>query len=191
MQETNLGSVFLVSTIDVFEKHKQWADQAIEQLSEEQLRRPLDEQCNSVAVIMKHISGNLLSRWTEFLTTDGEKPSRDRDQEFVDSFPSRDEILEYWNRGWNCLFETLKSLTPDDLHQTITIRGEAHSVPLAVQRSMAHCAYHVGQILMLAHHWCGDNWQTITIPRGKSSSYNKAVWGTSNYKNTDPATEET
>lgn len=183
MPDSPLGALFLESAIAVFEKHKFWADRAIEQLSDEKLKRPLDDQSNSVAVIMKHIAGNLLSRWMYFLTTDGEKPWRNRDQEFVDTFQSRDEILEYWERGWLCLFETLQSLSPDDLRKTITIRGEPHSVPLALQRSMAHCAYHVGQILMLARHWSGENWQTITIPRGESSSYNETVWGKGHYKN--------
>ncbi|MCA9067296.1 MAG: DUF1572 family protein [Planctomycetaceae bacterium] len=192
MQDSVLAQVFLESTLTVFEKHKQWADQAIKQLTDEQLRQPLDDQSNSVAVIMKHVAGNLLSRWTEFLTTDGEKPWRDRDQEFVDNFPSREEILAYWNEGWNCLFDSLKSLAPPDFQKTITIRGEPHSVPLALQRSLAHCAYHIGQILMLSRHWSGEKWKTITIPRGQSSKFNNTVWGSSNYgsKETPPGTPQ-
>ncbi len=181
MSDAELGKVLLESTISVFENHKRWADKAILQLSEEPLRRPLDENTNSVAVIMKHIAGNLLSRWTDFLTTDGEKPWRNRDREFVDDFQSREEILAYWEQGWECLFHSLKSLSPEDLLKTVTIRGEPHSVPLAMQRSLAHSSYHVGQILMLARHWAGENWETITIPRGRSADFNQRVWGEDNY----------
>jgi hypothetical protein len=186
MMESTLGAMFLESAIAVFQKHKHWADQAIGQLSDENLRRPLDEHSNSVAVIMKHVAGNLLSRWTDCLTTDGEKPWRNRDQEFVDDLANRQEVLDCWERGWRCLFESLGSLVPEDLLKTITVRGEPHSVLLAIERSLAHCSYHVGQILMVARHWSGENWQTITIPRGQSASYNQTVWGTDNYRNTQP-----
>jgi hypothetical protein len=131
---------------------------------------------------MKHVSGNLLSRFTDFLTSDGEKPWRDRDDEFVDTFASRQEMLDFWERGWSCLFATLESLQPADLHQHVNIRGEAHSVPLAIQRSLAHCGYHVGQIMLIARILAGDNWQTITIPRGASASYNQKVWGRGHYQ---------
>jgi hypothetical protein len=182
MMENDLGRMYLENTITVFEKHKAWADQAMGQLSDAKLRDPLDEKSNSVAVIAKHVAGNLLSRWTDVLTTDGEKPWRNRDNEFVDDFPSRPEMMDYWEKGWECLFKALKSLTPEDLMKTIAIRGESHSVMLAIQRSLAHCSYHVGQILMLARHKAGDNWQTITIPRGQSADYNQQVWGTGGYQ---------
>jgi hypothetical protein len=123
-----------------------------------------------------------LSRWTDVLTSDGEKSWRNRDNEFVDDFQSRQEVIDYWEQGWACLFSSLKTLTPDDLTKTITIRGEPHSVLLAIQRSLAHCSYHVGQILMLARHKAGDDWRTITIPRGQSGSYNQKVWGTESYR---------
>src|SRR5206468_2077898 len=115
------------------------------QLSDEQLRRPLDENTNSVAVIMKHVGGNLRSRFTDFLASDGEKPDRDRDGEFVDDFASRDAILQHWECGWQVLFDALASLTPQDLTKTVTIRGEAHSVIDALHRALAHGGYHVGQ----------------------------------------------
>ena len=126
---------------------------------------------------MKHVAGNLLSRWTDFLTSDCEKPWRNRDDEFVDTFKSRDEVLSYWEKGWNCLFNTLENLTPDDLSKSVPIRGELHSVPLAIHRSLAHCGYHVGQIIMIAKIQAGDEWETISIPPGKSAEFNKQVWG--------------
>ncbi len=183
MSDSELGTMFLESAVSVFENHKCWADKAIAQISEEQLRRPLDLHTNSVAVVMKHVAGNLLSRWTDFLTSDGEKPWRDRDQEFVDTFQNREEILAYWEQGWACLYATLQALSPEDLLKTVTIRGESHSVPLAIQRSLAHCSYHVGQIMFLARHWAGENWETITIPRGQSSNYNQTMWSRDNYQN--------
>lgn len=182
MTANDLGRMFLENTITVFEKHKEWADQAMRQLSERQLREPLDDNSNSVAVIAKHVAGNLLSRWTDVLTSDGEKPWRNRDNEFVDDFQSRQEVMDYWEKGWRCLFESLRSLSPDDLMKTITIRGEPHSVMLAIQRSLAHCSYHVGQILMLARHKSGEDWKTITIPRGQSANYNRQVWGIGHYQ---------
>jgi hypothetical protein len=187
MTDASLGTIFLESAIAVFEKHKHWADQAIEQLSDENLHRPLDENSNSVAVIMKHVAGNLMSRWTDCLTTDGEKPWRNRDQEFLDDFTNRQEVLAFWEQGWRCLFASLGSLSPEDLLKTITVRGEPHSVLLAIERSLAHCSYHVGQILMLARHWSGDEWRTITIPRGQSADFNQKVWGSENYRNTKPS----
>ena len=118
-----------------------------------------------------------MSRWTNFLTTDGEKPWRNRDDEFVDTFRSREEILEYWERGWACLLKTLKSLKMDDLDRTVMIRGEPHSVPLALERSLGHACYHIGQIVQVARIQAGEKWTTLTIPRGGSDQFNKAHWG--------------
>jgi hypothetical protein len=169
-----------------FRQNKVWADKAIGQLTDEKLHAALDPNTNCIAVIMKHIAGNLLSRWTDFLTTDGEKPTRNRDDEFVDSFTNRDELLAFWNSGWQRLFDTLAELTPDDLTKTVMVRGEPHSVPLAVQRSLAHCGYHVGQILLIARLLAGDEWTTITIPRGGSASFNQRVWGAGHYQSPPP-----
>jgi hypothetical protein len=177
-----LGKSVLDGALSCFRANKGWADKAIVQLPDDKLHIPLDPNTNSIAVIMKHIAGNLLSRWTDFLTTDGEKPWRNRDDEFVDTFHSRSELLEYWNSGWQRLFETLDSLTPADLGKTVVIRGEPHSVPLAIQRSLAHCGYHVGQIILIARILAGDNWTTITIPRGASATYNQNAWGTGIYQ---------
>lgn len=179
---TESDQTVIHSAITSFRANKNWADKAVAQLPDEKLHIPLDDNTNCIAVIMKHVAGNLLSRWTDFLTTDGEKPWRNRDDEFVDTFANRAEILAYWEQGWDCLLSTLQSLTAGDLARTISIRGESHSVPLAIHRSLAHCAYHVGQIVLIARILAGDNWETITIPRGQSADYNRKVWGTGNYR---------
>ena len=165
---------FLPAAIATFRKQKQMAEPAIAQLSDEQLRMALDANTNSIAVIMKHLGGNLRSRWTEFLTTDGEKPWRNRDDEFVDTFKSRDEITQAWEAGWAVLFATLESLTEADVAREVTIRGEVHSVPLAILRALDHCGYHVGQIVLTARLLVGDKpWQSLTIPRGASQQFNE------------------
>lgn len=178
---TSVATEVITSAITSFQANKGWADKAIAQLPDDKLHVPLDANTNGVAVIMKHVAGNLRSRWTDFLTTDGEKPWRNRDDEFVDSFANRQELLNYWEEGWACLFNTLESLQPEDLSKTVTIRGEPHSVPLAIDRSLSHCGYHVGQIIMVARILAGNDWETITIPRGGSATYNESVWGKGHY----------
>ena len=173
----DLAAEILSAAINAFEANKRLADRAIEQVSDEKLCIALDKNTNSIAVIMKHVAGNLLSRWTDFLTTDGEKPWRNRDNEFVDSFGSRAELLEYWEHGWTRLLTTLRSLKPDDLGKTVTIRGEPHSVPLALERSLGHTCYHIGQIVQVARIHAGEKWNTLTIPRGGSEQFNKTHWG--------------
>jgi hypothetical protein len=169
------------SAVAAFQSNKVWADKAIAQLADEQLHLALDPNTNCIAVIMKHVAGNLLSRFTDFLTTDGEKPWRNRDDEFVDTLTDRRELLDYWNQGWNRLFDTLAALAPSDLAKSVMIRGEPHTVPLAIHRSLAHCGYHVGQIIMIARILAGDRWETITIPRGGTTAFNKMVWGKGHY----------
>ena len=173
----DIAAEFLSAAINAFEANKRLADRAVEQVPDDKLHVALDENTNSIAVIMKHVAGNLRSRWTDFLTTDGEKPWRNRDDEFVDSFTTRAEILEFWERGWACLLETLKGLAPEDLGKTVAIRGEPHSVPLALERSLGHTCYHIGQIVQLARIHAGSNWKTLTIPRGGSEQFNKRHWG--------------
>jgi hypothetical protein len=173
-----IGSDFLAAILNAFEANKRLAERAAWQVPDAKLHVALDENTNSIAVIMKHVAGNLRSRWTDFLTTDGEKPGRNRDDEFVDTLGSREQMLADWNDGWNCLLETLRSLCDDDLGRTVTIRGEAHTVPLAMARSLGHTCYHVGQIVQVARVHAGDNWQTLTIPRGQSQQFNQAHWGT-------------
>lgn len=169
-------AIFLESAMATFRSQKKLAERAIEQLNDDQLRRPLDANTNSVAVIMKHMAGNMLSRWTDFLTTDGEKTWRKRDGEFVDDFGSRDEIMAVWERGWDCVFGALSALTPEDLTRTVRIRGKPHTVFLAIHRHLDHYGYHVGQIVLVARVLAGDKWTTLSIPRGQSEEYNRRVW---------------
>ena len=174
-------------SVSAFRSNKGWADKAIAQLSDDKLHVALDANTNSIAVIMKHVAGNLLSRWTDFLTTDGEKSWRNRDDEFVDTFENRDKLISYWESGWQTLFDSLSVLSGEDLGKNVTIRGELHSVPLAMQRSLAHTTYHIGQIILISRILAGDNWTTITIPRGGSSNFNQRVWGAGHYQTPPPA----
>jgi Protein of unknown function (DUF1572) len=176
-RRVDIAAEFLSAVINAFEANKRLADRAVEQVPNEKLHAALDANTNSIAVIMKHVAGNLTSRWTDFLTSDGEKSWRNRDDEFVDNFGSRAELLEAWERGWSCLLTTLKSLKPADLGNTVLIRGEPHSVPLALERSLGHTCYHIGQIVQVARIHAGDKWNTLTIPRGGSDQFNKAHWG--------------
>ncbi|MCX7422680.1 MAG: DUF1572 family protein [Planctomycetia bacterium] len=173
----DIANEFVSATINAFEANKRLADRAVEQVPDDKLHVALDDNTNSIAVIVKHIAGNLISRWTDFLTTDGEKRLRNRDDEFVDSLGNRGEILQLWETGWACLLSTLKSLKSEDFGKTVLIRGEPHSVPLAMERSMGHTCYHIGQIVQVARIHAGENWKTLTIPRGGSEQFNKANWG--------------
>jgi hypothetical protein len=149
-----------------FRTYKNLAERAILQVDDLGLVHALDEETNSIAVIMRHVGGNLRSRWTDFLTTDGEKPDRNRGAEFsVPLKTPRSTILEWWERGWQCLFGALDSLTPEDLGRTVTIRGEPLSVIDAIVRSLAHTAYHVGQIVLLAKHLRSREWESLSLPR--------------------------
>jgi hypothetical protein len=173
---------YLEETEAIFRKYKRDAEAAMEQVMDADFARPLDPESNSIAIIAKHISGNLRSRWTDFLASDGEKPDRHRDSEFESDSASRAEIMALWESGWQALFSALASLSANDLSRTVYIRGEAHSVLKAIQRSLAHTVSHVGQILFLAKHFSGSNWKTLSIPRGKSEEFNRkpAAGGSSN-----------
>ena len=166
---------YLEESLAVFRMYKKMAEGAFAQLTEEQLFVALDPETNSIAVIVKHLAGNMRSRWTDFLTTDGEKPDRNRDSEFVDPPATREVLMESWESGWKMLFAALEALTDADLPRTVTIRGEAHSVMQAINRSIAHTALHVGQIVFLAKHLAGQNWKSLTVPRGKSEEFNRRV----------------
>jgi hypothetical protein len=181
-ESNNVAKALIDGAMAALRSNKGWADKAVAQLPDDKLHIALDPHTNCIAVIMKHVAGNLLSRWTDFLATDGEKPWRNRDDEFVDTFAARDELIAYWDSGWQRLFDSLASLKSDDVGKTVTIRGEPHSVPLAIQRSLAHCGYHVGQIILIARILADDNWSTITIPRGASAGFNQRVWGKSHYQ---------
>ena len=163
----------LSETIDSFRSYKALAEKAMAQVSDEEYFRAIDAEANSIAVIVKHLGGNLRSRWTQFLTTDGEKPDRNRDSEFVNfETDTRESLNEFWENGWKVLFETLESLTVDDLGKTVVIRGEDFTVVKAINRSLAHAAYHIGQITLLAKHFRSSDWQTLSIPKNKSAEFN-------------------
>lgn len=147
----------------------------MEQISDEQLLATLDPESNSIAMIVKHLSGNMRSRWTDFLTTDGEKPSRDRDREFVDPPATRKAIMDVWGEGWTRLFDALEALSEADLVRTVMIRGEAHSVMQAINRQVAHYSLHVGQIVMLAKHYAQDRWESLSVAKNQSAVFNRQV----------------
>ncbi|HEV2279852.1 MAG TPA: DUF1572 domain-containing protein [Acidobacteriaceae bacterium] len=154
---------------------KKTAERAMAQVADEHLFASLDPESNSIAIIVKHMTGNMRSRWTDFLTSDGEKPDRDRDSEFEEPPATREAVLAAWEAGWSCLFSALQALTDDDLSRTVTIRGEPHSVLQAINRQVAHYSLHIGQIILLAKHFAGDRWQSLTIPRRASADYNRRV----------------
>lgn len=158
-----------------FRENKQMAEKAVAQISDDQLHIPLDENTNSVTVIMKHVSGNLRSRFTDFLTSDGEKNNRDRDSEFIDDIPDRAALMAMWETGWNCLFDSLGPLTDADLPRTITIRSQPHTIVDALLRALAHAGYHTGQIVQLSRYLAKDRWQTLTVPRGGSKQFNQEM----------------
>jgi hypothetical protein len=160
-------------SIGVFQYYKKLAERAIAQCPDEGLFTTLDAESNSIAIIVKHMAGNMRSRWTDFLTSDGEKPDRNRDTEFEAPPTTRAELLEMWERGWKLLFGALEPLSDAELTRTITIRTEPHSVLQAINRQVAHYSYHVGQIVYLARYFTGDKWQTLTIPKKKSSEFNR------------------
>lgn len=166
---------YLDDSLELFRYYKKLAERAMEQVTDEQLFAALDGESNSIAIIVKHMAGNMRSRWTDFLTTDGEKPDRNRDSEFVDPPSDRESLLQVWEEGWRHVFRALEPLSDADLGRTVIIRGEAHSVMQAVNRQIAHYANHVGQIVMLAKHFAGDRWQSLSIPRNRSSDFNQTV----------------
>ena len=170
-----VGKAVIESAIVAFRSNKGWADKAVAQLPDEKLHVALDPNTNCIAVIMKHVAGNLLSRWTDFLTTDGEKPWRNRDSEFETLDNSRKDLEEMWAIGWGVLEDQLARLTDNDLPREVFIRGEVWSVHGALSRSLAHVSYHVGQMVTLARLLCSSEWQWVTIPKGKSQEFNQKV----------------
>jgi hypothetical protein len=163
---------------DLFRYYKKLAERAIEQCPDEALFSALDAESNSIAIIVKHMAGNARSRWTDFLTTDGEKPDRNRDSEFEDPPKNRTELMAMWEQGWKMFFDALEPLGEADMARTITIRTEPHSVMQAINRQIAHYSYHIGQIVFLAKHFTTElngNWNAVTVPRNKSKQYNSDV----------------
>lgn len=169
-----LAEEYLADAIASFRSYKKLADKAIAQVTDEELFVTLDEESNSVAVVMKHLAGNMFSRWTDFLTSDGEKPDRNRDLEFViESNTARDDVISYWERGWKCLFDAIEPLTPADFTRRVTIRGQEHTIVQAINRQLSHYSYHIGQIVFLAKHFRSSEWQTLSIPKNRSAAFNK------------------
>ncbi|WP_027380018.1 DUF1572 domain-containing protein [Chryseobacterium daeguense] len=168
-----------------FEYYKMLGDKSFEQLTDEQLFWQFNEESNSIAVIVKHIAGNMLSRWTNFLTEDGEKPWRNRDEEFVNTFKTKQEVLDYWEEGWKCFLNALDQINDENLYSTIYIRNEAHTVIDAVLRQLAHYPYHIGQIVYIAKMMKNDNWKTLSIARNKSDEFNSEM--KSKFSESDPA----
>jgi hypothetical protein len=166
---------YIEDALAVFHYYKRLAERAMEQVSDEQLFTAIDREANSIAVIVKHMTGNMRSRWTDFLTTDGEKPDRGRDSEFVAPPATRESLIAMWEDGWKCLFTAVEPLTDADLGRIVTIRGEAHSVMQAINRQLAHYPHHVGQIVFLAKHFACDHWQSLSVPRNKSAEFNRKV----------------
>ncbi|HTH03811.1 MAG TPA: DUF1572 family protein [Vicinamibacterales bacterium] len=169
---------YLDDSLQQLRKLKAQAEQAIAQTSDEHFFATLDPEANSIALIMKHMAGNMRSRWTDFLTTDGEKPDRERDREFeTGAGDTRASIAAQWQEGWARVLNTIALLAPDDLSKTVYVRGEAHSVLEAINRQTSHYAAHVGQIVLLAKHYAGAKWKTLSIPRGKSKEFDVSKSG--------------
>jgi len=166
---------YIDDSLELLRYYKKLAERAMEQVTDDQLYATLDEEMNSIGIVVKHMAGNMRSRWTDFLTTDGEKPDRARDTEFVNPPATREALLQVWEDGWKRVFQALEPLSDSDLGRTVTIRGEAHSVMQAINRQMAHYAYHVGQIVMLAKHFARDGWQSLTVPRNRSAEFNQKI----------------
>ena len=172
----------LTNIIKQFKYYKSLAEKTFEQIPEDKLFWQVNQESNSIATIVKHLQGNMLSRWTDFLTTDGEKEWRKRDCEFENNIQSKEEMLRIWNEGWDCLFNALNPLTDQDLNREIFIRNMGHTVLEAIQRQLAHYPYHIGQIVFIGKLITNENWKSLSIPRGESKSYNQEKFSKSKRK---------
>lgn len=173
---------YLESAIKQFEYYKMLGERTFAQLPDENLFWQYNEESNSIAMIVKHLWGNMLSRWTEFLTTDGEKEWRNRDEEFENDITTRQELLDRWNTGWTCLLDALRSLTPEDLTKEIYIRNQGHSVTEAINRQLAHYPYHIGQIVFIGKMACNDQWSSLSVAKGASKEYNAGKFSKPKHK---------
>ena len=171
----NFTTSYIEDSLAIFRQYKQLGEKAMAQVDDEQLFESLDQEANSIAIIVKHMAGNMRSRWTEFLTSDGEKATRNRDGEFVDPPKTREALLVEWEHGWASVFSAIEPLTDADLGRKVTIRGEAHSVMQAINRQVAHYSMHVGQIILLAKHYAGARWQTLSVAGNRSAEFNRKV----------------
>ena len=173
MSDQSIGQHYLADALHTFRDYKKIAERAFAQTSDEDFFRQIDPESNSIAVIVKHMAGNMLSRWTDFLTTDGEKPNRDRDMEF-EMLPdtTKADMLAFWEKGWAAVFAAIEPLSADDLMRVVKIRGQDHTVVQAINRQISHYANHVGQIVYLGKHFKGGEWQTLSVPRNRSAEFN-------------------
>src|SRR5215470_9392725 len=172
--KTDLATHYLEEAIRQMKGHKRLGEGALAQLSDEEFFVTLDPESNSIAILLKHMAGNMRSRFTDFLTSDGEKPDRRRDQEFeIGPNTTRAEVMRWWEEGWSRVFAAFDSLKPEDVMRTVTIRGEPHTVLQAINRQIAHYAHHIGQVLFLAKHFRSAEWKSLSIPRGQSEEYNR------------------
>ncbi|HEY7111517.1 MAG TPA: DUF1572 family protein [Thermoanaerobaculia bacterium] len=174
----SVADEFRAEAVREFHSIRRLAEKALAQVSDEDFFATLGPESNSIAVIVKHIAGNLRSRWTDFLASDGEKPDRRRDNEFeLDASDSREGLMAKWEEGWRILFANVEPLTNDDLLREVPIRALPHTVVRAINRQLTHYAGHVSQIVLLAKHWTGEKWQTLSIPRGQSEAVNRKMTG--------------
>lgn len=164
---------YLPTTRQQFKQYKVMGDKTFEQLEDSDLFWQYNDDSNSIAIIANHLSGNMISRWTDFLTTDGEKEWRKRDQEFEPVIKSREEMMDIWEKGWSCLFDGFDTIDESNFDTTIYIRNEEHSIIKALNRQLAHCAYHVGQIVYIGKMITSDDWKSLTIPKGKTAEFNE------------------
>jgi hypothetical protein len=170
-----IAKEYLTESLKSYHGLKSNAEKALVQLADSELHFKPNEESNSIVIIMKHLAGNMLSRFTDFLTSDGEKPDRNRDGEFVDDFTSREKLMEYWNKGWSCVFKALEELKEEDLLKVVMIRNEPHTVIRALQRQLSHYAYHCGQIVFLAKQIKSKDFKTLSIARGRSDEFNSKL----------------
>lgn len=166
-------SIYHADALRSFRSYKKLAERAFEQISDDEFFALIDPEANSIAIIVKHIAGNLHSRWKDFLTTDGEKQSRNRDTEFEIIADTRESLVKFWETGWQTLFDNIEPLDASDLSRTVTIRGEPHSVVEAINRQLTHYAYHIGQIVLLAKHFRSTDWKTLSVPKNSSAEFNR------------------
>lgn len=177
----DVAAAYLTESIKCFRAYKKLGEGALAQVRDDEWSRLIDPEANSIALVVKHMAGNMRSRWTDFLTSDGEKPDRNRDQEFIqDATVNRERVMEWWEAGWKHVFDAMESLKPEDLGSKVYIRGQEHTVLQAINRQIAHYSYHVGQIVLLAKHYRGPEWKSLSIPKGQSANLGVAAeqaWG--------------
>ncbi len=181
-QMLQISDNYQSDALKTFRNYKKLAERAIEQVSDDEFVATIDEEANSIALIVKHIAGNLRSRWMDFLTTDGEKADRNRDTEFEMIDDTRESLMKFWEDGWQILFEAIEPLSADDFSKTVTIRSEPHTVVEAINRQLTHYAYHIGQIVLLAKHFRSSAWKTLSVPKNRSAEFNRFVTDQENTK---------